>query len=56
MGHHHDIVRGHRDIEFDRVHADRQRAGKSGQRVLRKEPARPAMAVQFDGSVHAVPA
>ncbi len=53
MRHHHHVIRGHRHIQLERVHADGQRGSKARQRVLGEQAARAAMALQIDRARHA---
>ena len=46
--HHHAVAR-HPDVELERGHADRERARERGQRVLRREAARAAVALEVEG-------
>ena len=52
MRDHHDVIGGHRHVEFERIDPDRQRSGEPGQRVFGKQAARAAMAVQVDSAFH----
>ena len=38
---HHDVIGRHAHVEFERIHADRQRSGEAGQRVLGNRPRAP---------------
>ncbi len=49
---HHDLISRHRHIQFQRVDTHCQRAGESDQRILGKQAARTAMAMQVDPSPH----
>ena len=42
-------VLGHREIEFERGHADAERGLERRERVFRREAARAAMALQIEG-------
>ncbi|MNC88295.1 hypothetical protein D3C83_40960 [compost metagenome] len=48
MAHHHDAVFRDRAVEFQRGDADRKRAGKCGQGIFGRKPARAAMALQIE--------
>ena len=48
MTHHEHVVFGHREVELERGHADREREREGFERVLRRKPARAAMALQVE--------
>ena len=44
-----DAVAGHAEVELERRNADRECLREGGKRVLGREPARAAMALQVEG-------
>src|ERR1700677_892851 len=53
MAYHRYAIRGQHHVQFETIDPERERRGESLQRVLWKQPSRPAMALQFNRTPHA---